>query len=119
MRRPVVKGLVKLGVVVEEEAPRDLPYPVLDSKPPLSPRGGSGGGRGWAGGVGRGQCVFGHAAEGGDRIGQDRGLPEAVAECLRAGRQALVLLPEIALTADFLARVEGGLARARLSGIPE
>ena len=31
---------------------------------------------------------------------------EAVAECLRAGRQALVLLPEIALTADFLARVE-------------
>jgi primosomal protein N' (replication factor Y) (superfamily II helicase) len=31
---------------------------------------------------------------------------EAVAECLKAGRQALVLLPEIALTADFLARVE-------------
>ncbi|MFN5827073.1 MAG: primosomal protein N', partial [Rhodobacterales bacterium] len=31
---------------------------------------------------------------------------EAVAECLRAGRQALVLLPEIALTADFLTRVE-------------
>ena len=31
---------------------------------------------------------------------------EAVAECLRMGRQALVLLPEIALTAEFLARVE-------------
>jgi primosomal protein N' (replication factor Y) (superfamily II helicase) len=31
---------------------------------------------------------------------------EAVAECLRGGRQALVLLPEIALTAEFLARVE-------------
>ncbi len=31
---------------------------------------------------------------------------EAVAECLREGRQALVLLPEIALTAEFLARVE-------------
>ncbi len=31
---------------------------------------------------------------------------EAVAECLRAGRQALVLLPEIALTAEFLTRVE-------------
>jgi primosomal protein N' (replication factor Y) len=31
---------------------------------------------------------------------------EAVAECLRRGQQALVLLPEIALTADFLARVE-------------
>ena len=26
----VVKGLVKLGVVVEEDAPRDLPYPVLN-----------------------------------------------------------------------------------------
>ena len=31
---------------------------------------------------------------------------EAVAECLRGGRQALVLLPEISLTADFIARVE-------------
>ncbi len=31
---------------------------------------------------------------------------EAVAETIRAGRQALVLLPEIALTGDFLARVE-------------
>jgi primosomal protein N' (replication factor Y) len=31
---------------------------------------------------------------------------EAVAECLRRGRQALVLLPEIALTSEFLTRVE-------------
>jgi primosomal protein N' (replication factor Y) len=31
---------------------------------------------------------------------------EAVAEALRAGRQALVLMPEIALTAQFLARFE-------------
>ncbi|MGB8621809.1 MAG: primosomal protein N', partial [Paracoccaceae bacterium] len=31
---------------------------------------------------------------------------EAVAECLAQGRQALVLLPEIALTAEFLTRVE-------------
>ncbi len=31
---------------------------------------------------------------------------EAVAACLAAGRQALVLLPEIALTAEFLKRVE-------------
>jgi primosomal protein N' (replication factor Y) len=29
---------------------------------------------------------------------------EAIAECLRAGRQALILLPEIALTSDFLSR---------------
>ncbi|MCI4660574.1 MAG: primosomal protein N' [Neomegalonema sp.] len=31
---------------------------------------------------------------------------EAVAECLRQGRQALVLLPEIALTDSFLSRME-------------
>ncbi len=31
---------------------------------------------------------------------------EAVAEALRAGRQALILMPEIALTAQFLARFE-------------
>ena len=31
---------------------------------------------------------------------------EAVAEGLRQGRQALVLLPEIALSAEFLTRVE-------------
>jgi primosomal protein N' (replication factor Y) len=31
---------------------------------------------------------------------------EAVAECLRSRKQALVLLPEIALTAEFLTRVE-------------
>ncbi len=31
---------------------------------------------------------------------------EAVAECLRRGRQALVLLPEIALSAEWLARFE-------------
>jgi primosomal protein N' (replication factor Y) len=32
---------------------------------------------------------------------------EAIAECLRQGRQALVLLPEIALTEPFLKRFEG------------
>ncbi|MDA8253336.1 MAG: primosomal protein N' [Rhodospirillales bacterium] len=32
---------------------------------------------------------------------------EAVAECLRAGRQALVLLPEIALSSQWLERFEG------------
>ena len=31
---------------------------------------------------------------------------EAVAECLRHGRQALVMLPEIALSAEFLDRVD-------------
>lgn len=38
---------------------------------------------------------------------------EAVAECLRRGKQALVLLPEIALTAEFLTRV-----RDRFGALP-
>ncbi|MEC9198916.1 MAG: primosomal protein N', partial [Pseudomonadota bacterium] len=38
---------------------------------------------------------------------------EAVAACLRKGRQALVLLPEIALTSEFLTRLE-----ARFGGRP-
>jgi primosomal protein N' (replication factor Y) len=29
--RSVVKGLVKLGVVAEEDAPRDTPYPRLEA----------------------------------------------------------------------------------------
>ncbi len=33
----VVKGLVKLGVVLEEDAPRDLPYPPMDPQA-LAPR---------------------------------------------------------------------------------
>ncbi|MCT8329964.1 primosomal protein N' [Albidovulum sediminis] len=103
----VVKGLVKQGVVAEEEAPRDLPYPRLD--PDLA-----------------GKALAEDQAAAADRLraavasgrygttllkgvtgsGKTEVYLEAVAECLRQGRQALVLLPEIALTAEFLARVE-------------
>lgn len=102
----VVKGLVKLGVVAEEDAPRDTPYPRLDA--------------------GRGVRLEGEQVAAGDALVADvargafaatllKGVTgsgktevylEAVAECLRQGRQALVLLPEIALTAEFLTRVE-------------
>lgn len=103
----VVKGLVKLGAVREEESPRDVPYPRL-------------------------QHDYGGVTLSGDQIeaaqvlrdgvaarkystvllkgvtgsGKTEVYLEAVAECLRLGRQALVLLPEIALTAEFLTRVE-------------
>jgi primosomal protein N' (replication factor Y) (superfamily II helicase) len=103
----VVKGLVKHGAVAEEEAPRDLPYPVLD--PDLS-----------------GKDLAPDQAEAAERLraavsggrygttllkgvtgsGKTEVYLEAVAECLRQGRQALVLLPEIALTSEFLDRVE-------------
>ncbi len=103
----VVKGLVKQGVVLEEDSPKDLPFPRLDPDR-------------------AGVALTGDQATAADalRAGVRRGrygttllkgvtgsgktevYLEAVAETLRAGRQALVLLPEIALTAEFLTRVE-------------
>lgn len=104
----VVKGLVKAGALREEEEPRDLPYPRLDPARP-------------------GKRLSEEQADAADRLragtGADAGFGvtllkgvtgsgktevylEAVAECLRRGRQALVLLPEIALTSEFLSRVE-------------
>ncbi|MEC7764423.1 MAG: primosomal protein N' [Pseudomonadota bacterium] len=103
----VVKGLVKLGAVVEEESPRDLPFPHLDY-------------------TAAGKELTGDQAKAADELragirsgaygatllrgvtgsGKTEVYLEAVAECLTQGRQALVLLPEIALTSEFLKRVE-------------
>ena len=103
----VVKGLVKQGAVVEEDAPRDLPFAYLDPDR-------------------AGKALTEDQAEAVARLRQSirtdrygttllRGVTgsgktevylEAVAECLRRGKQALVLLPEIALSAEFMARVE-------------
>ena len=103
----VVKGLVKLGAVAEEDSPRDLPYPRLDPD--------------------YGRKTLTDDQETGAKIlrqavrsrtygttllkgvtgsGKTEVYLEAVAECLRVGRQALVLLPEIALTSEFITRVE-------------
>ncbi len=103
----VVKGLVKQGAVREEDSPRDLRYPTLDPDRPgkaLTPdqtaaadtlraalRSGTYGTTLLKGVTGSGKTEV---------------YLEAVAEALRMGRQALVLLPEIALTAEFLTRVE-------------
>jgi primosomal protein N' (replication factor Y) len=103
----VVKGLVRQGALTEEDAPRDLPYPALDP--------GHGGkdlaedqraaAAALAAGVAAGR--YGTTLlKGVTGSGKTEVYLEAVAECLRRGRQALVLLPEIALTAEFLARVE-------------
>ncbi len=102
----VIKGLVKLGVVVEEDAPRDLPFP------PLNPKGGPElqGDQVAAADALVAAVVAGEYAttllKGVTGSGKTEVYLEAVAECLRAGRQALVLLPEIALTSEFLKRVE-------------
>jgi primosomal protein N' (replication factor Y) len=103
----VIKGLAKLGALAEEEAPRDLPFPPLN--PDL-------GGKDLAddqaaaaaqlrAGVASGR--YGTTLlKGVTGSGKTEVYLEAVAECLAKGRQALVLLPEIALTAEFLSRVE-------------
>ena len=103
----VVKGLVSQGAVTEEDSPRDLPFARLDPSRP-----------------GKTLTDDQHAAaqhlaaqvaaeiygttllRGVTGSGKTEVYLEAVAEALRAGRQALVLLPEIALTAEFLTRVE-------------
>ncbi len=103
----VIKGLVKQGVVAEEDTPRDLPYRRLD--PDHASKA-----------LTEDQAACSEALRAAVRTGDYgttllRGVTgsgktevylEAVAEALRQGRQALVLLPEIALSAEFLTRVE-------------
>jgi primosomal protein N' (replication factor Y) len=103
----VVKGLVAQGTLAEIEAPRDLPYPRLDpirQGKPLAPDQ-----QAAADGL-RGAIRAGHYGttllRGVTGSGKTEVYLEAVAECLALGRQALVLLPEIALSAEFLDRVE-------------
>ena len=103
----VVKGLVKLGAVAEEDAPRDLPYPRLDPGLPgvaLSAAQAAG-----AESLRQAMRAGGYGTtmlKGVTGSGKTEVYLEAVAECLAQGRQALVLLPEIALSAEFLTRVE-------------
>lgn len=102
----VVKGLVKAGVLAEAEAPKDLPYPELDPRRPSRLAGDQ---------IAAAAALQAKVAAGSYSTTLLKGVTgsgktevylEAVAEALRQGRQALVLLPEISLTGDFLARVE-------------
>ncbi len=103
----VVRGLVAAGTLAEHLAPRDPPWPRLDpARPgkPLSPEQAAAA-QSLARAVGQGG--YGTTLlRGVTGSGKTEVYLEAVAACLAAGRQALVLLPEIALSAEFLARVE-------------
>ncbi|MEM9432481.1 MAG: primosomal protein N' [Pseudomonadota bacterium] len=100
----VIKGLVAQGVVVEEDTPRDSSYPRLNpdlAGQTLTPD--------QAASVAGLRAKSGYSTtllKGVTGSGKTEVYLEAVADCLRQNRQALVLLPEIALTAEFLSRVE-------------
>ncbi len=103
----VVKGLVKQGAVSEEEAPRDTPYPRLDPDyggKALSPDQAAGAEALRA--ALRSDAYGTTLLKGVTGSGKTEVYLEAVAEALRMGRQALVLLPEIALSGEFINRVE-------------
>lgn len=103
----VIKGLVKLGALREEETPRDLPYPRLDPDAPGKPLTGDQQAAADRLTAGVRAGTYGTTLlRGVTGSGKTEVYMEAVAETLRRGRQALVLLPEIALTAEFLKRVE-------------
>lgn len=103
----VVQGLVKSGTLAEVLAPRDTPYPRLDPGLPGKPLATD---QHEAADTLRAEVArraYGTTLlRGVTGSGKTEVYLEAVAECLRQGRQALVLLPEIALSAEFLDRVE-------------
>ena len=103
----VVKGLADAGALTAEEIKADLPYPPLF-------------GHKMGGHLSDQQLAAAHALRarveaqafsttlvyGVTGSGKTEVYMEAVAACVAQGRQALVLLPEVALTSAFLDRVE-------------
>lgn len=103
----VVKGLAAQGAVVEIDTPRDTPFLPLDPERPGKTL--SADQQAAADALGaaiRGSSYGTTLLKGVTGSGKTEVYLEAVADTLRAGRQALVLLPEIALTSEFLNRVE-------------
>ncbi len=103
----VIKGLVAQGAVQEMQSPRDLPYLPLDPTRPGKTLTEDQAKAATALRVGINAEVYGTTLlKGVTGSGKTEVYLEAVAACLAKGRQALVLLPEIALSAEFLTRVQ-------------
>lgn len=103
----VVKGLATQGAVEEVDTPRDTPYLPLDPDLPSKALTED---QALAAKILR-EAITARSygttlLKGVTGSGKTEVYLEAVAACLKAGRQALVLLPEIALTSEFLTRVE-------------
>lgn len=103
----VLKGLEAQGVILREVVARDAPYHPLDPDAPGRPLSAD-----QAAAAARLRATVaagGYSTtllKGVTGSGKTEVYLEAVAECLARGRQALVLLPEIALSVEFLDRVE-------------
>lgn len=103
----VIKGMLPSGAILEEEAPRDVPFTPLDPEYVTRP-------------LSEGQSQAATAlstsvaqrsyktvlVQGVTGSGKTEVYLEAIAEAHRQGRQSLILLPEIALSGAFLERVE-------------
>ncbi|MCL5777013.1 primosomal protein N' [Limibaculum sp. FT325] len=103
----VVKGLEAMGALAASAVPADPPFAPMFGQPP--------GGHLSDDQAAAAQALRADIAAGGFSATLLRGVTgsgktevylESVAECIARGRQALVLLPEVALTPGFLARVE-------------
>ena len=109
----VIKAMLPSGAVIEADSPRDLPYPRLNATAP---------GKELTGPQTEAATALRDAVsaeaysttllKGVTGSGKTEVYLEAVAACLAKGRQALVLLPEIALTSEFLTRFETRFGRA-------
>jgi primosomal protein N' (replication factor Y) len=102
----VLRGLVNAGALeaVQVDADRPLDCPDPDYAPPeLNPEQHAAA-KSLAGAIGGGFDPV--LLDGVTGSGKTEVYFEAIAECVRQGRQALVLLPEIALTEPFLKRFE-------------
>ena len=102
----VLRGLVNAGALeaVAVEADRPLPVPDADFATPDLNGEQQAAAASLAGAIGKGFDPV--LLDGVTGSGKTEVYFEAIAECLRQGRQALVLLPEIALTEPFLKRFE-------------
>ena len=102
----VLRGLVNVGALkaVAVDADRPLPVPDPDHAPPDLNQDQHRAASSLVSAIGRGFDPV--LLDGVTGSGKTEVYFEAIAQCLRQGKQALVLLPEIALTEPFLKRFE-------------
>lgn len=102
----VMRGLVNAGALeaVVVEADRPLPVPDPDHAPPQLNEEQKEAAASLSSAIGKGFDPV--LLDGVTGSGKTEVYFEAIAECLRQGKQALVLLPEIALTEPFLKRFQ-------------